>query len=120
MFDTIKQVVNDAIEGTAAAPYARQYASVIDKVAADVATHISKCGEDAIEAAVEKYDVPEDEARALLVDAGLAVEREPEVAVANDTTVVNVEVDRRLTAIEQTLTRLNALAERAERSGYLR
>lgn len=117
MFDSIKQVIDDAITGTAAAPYARQYASVIDKVAADVATHVSKCGEDAISAAVEKYDIDEDEARALLVEAGLAVEREPEVTETPATDDGN---EARFARIEETLARLSAIAERAERSGYLR
>lgn len=116
MFDSIQQVINDSIASGAAAPYARQYSGVVDKVAADVAAHISKCSEDAIEAAVEKYEVDADDVRAILVDAGLAVEREPEVAQAEG----NSDVDARLTAIETTLARLSAVAERAERSGYLR
>lgn len=118
MFDSIKQVITDAVASTSAAPYARQYASVIDKVAADVATHVSKQGEDAIAAAVERHDLPEDEVRSLLVEFGLAVEREPEVVAEAGTADSNTEA--RLTAIEQTLARLSSIAERAERSGYLR
>jgi hypothetical protein len=118
MFDTIKQVITDAIAGTSAAPYASQYASVIDKVAADVATHISKCSEDVI-AQAEAQELDTDEVRRVLVEAGLAVEREPEV-VAEAETTGDPMTEQRLTAIEQTLARLSAIAERAERSGYLR
>jgi hypothetical protein len=116
MYDAIQQVINDSIASGPASAYARQYSGVVDKVAADVSTHISKCGEDAIEAAVAKWDVDADEVRSLLVDAGLAVEREPETEVP----AASGDTDRRLTAIEQTLARLSALAERAERSGLLR
>jgi hypothetical protein len=125
MFDTIKQVVTDSIEAQGGTTLARPYSRQIDAIVADICTHISKAGEDVITAAVEN-GIDEESARDVLVGAGLAVEREPEpepepeVVVANDTTVVNVEVDARLTAIETTLARLSALAERAERSGYLR
>ena len=117
MFDTIKQVITDAISGTAAAPYVNQYASVIDKVAADVAMHVSKQAEDLMEKAVSEFDLPADAVREAFVEAGLAVEREPEV-VAEAGSDSNTEA--RLTAIESTLARLSAIAERAERSGYLR
>lgn len=118
MFDTIKQVITDAISGTAAAPYVNQYASVIDKVAADVSTHVSKCSEDLMEKAVSEFDLPADAVREAFVEAGLAVEREPEVVAEAGTADSNTEA--RLTAIETTLARLSAIAERAERSGYLR
>jgi hypothetical protein len=114
MYDTIQQVINDSVANGPASGYARQYSGVVDKVAADVSTHISKCGEDVIEAATAKWDVDADEVRAILVEAGLAVEREPEVeapAASGDT-------EARLTAIEETLARLSRIAERAEQ--YLR
>ena len=114
MFDSIQQVINDSIASSRIGTLARPYQSEIDKVAADVAAHVSKCGEDAIEAAVAKWDVDADEVRAVLVEAGLAVEREPEVeapAASGDT-------EARFAAIEETLARLTRIAERAEQ--YLR
>lgn len=114
MYDTLQQVINDSIATGPAAPYARQYSGVVDKVAADVATHVSKCGEDAITAATQRWDVDPDEVRAVLVEAGLAVEREPEVAAP----VADGDTEARFTAIEETLARLTRIAERAEQ--YLR
>lgn len=116
MYDALQQVINDSVASGPASAYARQYSSVIDKVAADVATHVSKCGEDAIEAATARWDVDADEVRAVLVEAGLAVEREPEVAESPSTG--DATVDARLTAIEESIARLSRIAERAEQ--YLR
>lgn len=117
MFDTFKTIITDALQGTSAAPYASQYSTVIDKVAADIATHVSKCSEDVI-AQAEAADYDTDEVRRVLVEAGLAVEREPEVEVNVEVNDTN-DIDVRLTAIETTLARLSAIADRAERSGYL-
>jgi len=108
MYDSIRQTINDSVASGPASAYARQYSGVIDKVAADVSAHVSKCGEDAIEAAVSKWDVDADEVRAILVDAGLAVEREPEVQASAD----DSDTTRRLATIE---TRLDALIRMAER-----
>ena len=119
MFDAIKQVITDSIASNGLAGIASPYQREIDAIVADVAAHVSKCGEDAISAAAEKYDVDEDEARALLVEAGLAVEREPEPEVA-EATATDDGNESRFARIEETLARLTAIAERAERSGYLR
>jgi len=89
-------------------------------VAADVATHISKCGEDVI-AQAEAQELDTDEVRRVLVEAGLAVERvvEPEPEVDVEVNVVNdVNLNARISAIEGTLdgvaTRLDALIRLAE------
>jgi len=119
MFDAIKQVITDSIASNGLAGIARPYQREIDAIVADVAAHVSKCGEDVI-AQAEAQDFDADEVRRVLVEAGLAVEREPEPEVAETTTTSDPMTEQRLTAIETTLARLSAIAERAERSGYLR
>ena len=107
MYDSIREVVATAVAGSAAAPYASQYASVIDKVAADVATHVSKCGEDTIARLVGDDDLDEDATRALFVETGLAVEREPEVVAA----APSGDMDARMSAMERKIDALVRLAE---------
>lgn len=114
MYDTIQQVINDAIANTPAAGYARQYSGTVDKVAADVATHVSKCSEDLLGKA-DDLGIDEDDLRAALVEVGLAVEREPEVMPES---TGDASIDARFERIESTLQRLSAIAERAEQ--YLR
>jgi dTDP-4-amino-4,6-dideoxygalactose transaminase len=112
MYDTIRKVIEDAVTAAGYGSYASQYSRVIDAAAADVATHVSKCGEDVMTKLVTDDDMDADEVRALFVENGLAVEREPEVA-ASDTGM-----EARMTRIEEAIARLSAVAERAEQ--YLR
>lgn len=126
MFDTIKQVVTDSIEAQGGTALTRPYSRQIDAIVADICTHISKCGEDVI-AQAQANEIDEDAVRAVLVEAGLAVEREPEVEENHDGGEFSPElvdhvalgaVEARISAIEGTLdgvaTRLDSLIRLAE------
>lgn len=114
MYDTLQQVITDSVAAGPASAYARQYSGVVDKAAADVATHISKCSEDLL-AQADDLGVDKDDLRAALVEVGLAVEREPEVMAES---TGDAGIDARFERIESTLERLSRIAERAEQ--YLR